>query len=231
MLIVYIRVVADHVTYGALAVASRRHILDALRASPTPLDVRALAETTGLHVNTVRFHLGVLIDSGYAASRGGRPSGPGRPQTLYTATTPSVDEGGYQLLAEVLAEHLDQLGAGELAQRAGLGWVRRANTAGTAGVTSPVAEATGRAVALFTELGFDPLPAEEGAGARIQLRACPFIDVARRHPDVVCGVHRGLLQGTTEISGASVLATELVPFAQPGICVARIFPAVPEERP
>lgn len=216
---------ADDVTYGALAVASRRHLLDVLRASPQPLDVKELAEATELHANTVRFHLNVLINAGYVARRGGRRSGPGRPGTVYTAATPQVDEGGYRLLAEMLAGHLDETGGGEVAQRAGRRWVGRAGSPGTANETSPIERATGRAVALFTELGFDPVPEQAGAGTRVRLRACPFIDVARRHPDIVCGLHRGLLRGATEAVAGDAVAAELYPFAEPGVCTAELSTA------
>jgi predicted ArsR family transcriptional regulator len=84
--------------------------------------------------------------------------------------------------------------------------------------------ATDRAVALFTELGFEPVSVPAETGARIELHACPFLDVARRHPGVVCGVHRGLLDATVEGAADSGLTTTLTPFARPGICIADLIP-------
>jgi predicted ArsR family transcriptional regulator len=46
--------------------------------------------------------------------------------------------------------------------------------------------------------------------------------VAEQHPDVVCAMHLGLLQGVLEQSRAPVTAANLQPFAEPGSCVARL---------
>src|SRR5665648_672914 len=53
---------------------------------------------------------------------------------------------------------------------------------------------------VFAELGFAP----EAADGGLALHACPFLDDARRHPEVVCGVHRGLTVGIARRAGASV---------------------------
>ena len=42
----------------------RRRLLKLLRRSDTPLDVYQLADATGLHITTVRFHLDVLARAG-----------------------------------------------------------------------------------------------------------------------------------------------------------------------
>ena len=42
----------------------RRRLLKLLRRSDTPLDVYQIADTTGLHITTVRFHLDVLAKAG-----------------------------------------------------------------------------------------------------------------------------------------------------------------------
>ncbi|MEV4417809.1 helix-turn-helix domain-containing protein [Catellatospora sp. NPDC049609] len=273
-------------TFGALAVPSRRRVLDALRAAGTPRDAVALGQATGLHPNTVRFHLRVLIEAGYVAESRQSGGGRGRPQAVYACVTPATGEGGYALLAELLASRLDDARGAELARSAGERWLRGpvaatepptespgTALAGESASSAPVAEPAGtapevdsagsartaaaatlpppgsldeaaaRATALFTELGFDPARTPDPGAARIELRACPFLDLARRHPAVVCGVHLGLLRGTlaggaagsadrqaesgvvdevTEGGPAGAFEAELFPFARPGVCVAEI---------
>ena len=75
-------------------------------------------------------------------------------------------------------------------------------------------------MALFTEMGFDPELADESGGQRILLHACPFVGVARAHPEVVCTLRLGLLRGALEHLAAPPLDARLVPFAEPGLCVA-----------
>ncbi|MFC7241994.1 helix-turn-helix transcriptional regulator [Catellatospora aurea] len=219
---------ADDMTYGALAVASRRRVLEVLRQAGTPQDATALAQATGLHPNTVRFHLKVLIDAGYVVQSSVSRGGPGRPQAVYAGVTPAVEAGGYALLAEVLAGQLDEVRGADLAQRAGRRWLRRTGVAGVdsaagpVGATATLDEATARAMALFTELGFDPVRTPQDGAGRIELHACPFLDVARRHPDVVCGVHLGLLRGTVDGLSPQAFDADLHPFVRPGVCAAEI---------
>ncbi|GAA1645033.1 hypothetical protein GCM10009679_57560 [Saccharothrix algeriensis] len=240
-------------TFGALAPASRRRVLDTLRAAGAPQDAVALAQATGLHPNTVRFHLKVLIEAGYVVESRQASGGRGRPQAVYACAAPATRDGGYALLAELLASTLDDAAGAELARAAGERWQHAARPAGVApDAPGTLDEAAARATALFAELGFDPVRGPEPDAARIELRACPFLDVARRHPGVVCGVHLGLLRGLVEggpagaapegdgpggggtvadgrsgglvgaPSAARRFVAELVPFARPGVCVAEI---------
>jgi len=91
----------------------------------------------------------------------------------------------------------------ERAERAGEQWAEGLDVDGL----DPMATLA----AVFTELGFAPVPTVGG----LALRACPFLEDARRHPEVVCGVHRGLAVGIARRAGASV---DLRPF-QGDVCV------------
>ncbi|MGC5022216.1 helix-turn-helix transcriptional regulator [Micromonospora sp. DT47] len=214
----------EDVNYAALAVQSRRRILDTLRAADGPTGVSELVTVTGLHANTVRFHLEVLVEAGFVSSGPGPRRGRGRPPTVYRSVTPPAPSTGYQFLSQVLAAQLDDRGAGELAEQAGRSWLRGdGRSAAAPPGADPVGVATARALALFTELGFEPERAADSATVQIDLHACPFLEVAQRHPDVVCAMHRGLLREVVE-AAAPGLAAELIPFARPGVCVARLTP-------
>jgi predicted ArsR family transcriptional regulator len=71
-------------------------------------------------------------------------------------------------------------------------------------------------------LGFESSAHPTRAGGRIDIRPCPFLDLARSHGEVVCGVHRGLLSGMLGALDPSLALDRLDPFATPDLCVARI---------
>lgn len=71
-----------------------------------------------------------------------------------------------------------------------------------------------RVVDLLAELGFGPDPDPPG----IALRTCPLLDLAREMPEVICQVHRGLVEGAMDHYGAPSDQVDLVPFAEVGAC-------------
>jgi predicted ArsR family transcriptional regulator len=193
--------VGRHRTHGALAVASRVRLLDALRSSERPLDARELAAVCGLHVSTVRFHLEILSEAGLVRSHSESPRTRGRPRLLYVPAsvgdTGAAKQTGYQMLATVLAANWAETPA-ERAQRAErAGWTV-AREQGFTPRSSPgltAEESVAQVSGLFAELGFEPELAREGQDLQIRLHACPFRAVAQEHPEVVCSMHLGLLGG------------------------------------
>jgi predicted ArsR family transcriptional regulator len=222
---VYIRGVSDDVTFGALAVPSRRQLLQALRAAAEPVDAPTLATATGLHPNTVRFHLDLLIKAGFVRESSARQGRRGRPRTVYEPVTAGPQDTGYALLAAVLVDHMDTTGGGsEVARNAGRAWARRLRP--HADDRPGDARATANTVAaLFTELGFQPTVAEDGGDTRITLHACPFWSLAEDHPGIVCAVHLGLLQGLVEQGGPAAIEARLTPFVRPRQCQADLIAA------
>jgi predicted ArsR family transcriptional regulator len=210
-------------THGALALPARVVILEHLRASPQGLEARALASATGQHVTTVRFHLDVLIEAGLVTAGRQESHGRGRPRTLYVAAFEDggAPDGSYQELADLLAAHFDTTPARRRrrAERAGADWA--AQRLGPVSETTPSpasssAEARRRITGMFAEMGFDPEPAP---GGRMLLHDCPFRDIARAHPDVVCAAHQGLLTGLLARLDPSRPAPVLKPFVRPGTCL------------
>ena len=217
-------------THGALAVASRLRLLDALRASDRPLDVRELAAVCGLHVTTVRFHLDVLTDAGLVTSRAGQSGTRGRPRRLYTPASRAVAVGGrtgYELLSGILAAHWagDRDERAQRAEQAGWAWGGQREP-GRAVAAATLTEAAVHVNGVFAELGFDPDLARDGDGLQIRLHACPFRAVAATYPEVVCSVHLGLLRRVLAEVAAPPTAVSLQPFVQPHLCLAQIAPAV-----
>jgi predicted ArsR family transcriptional regulator len=218
-------------THGALASASRVHILDLLRDSDTPLDVAQIATRSALHPNTVRFHLKILLDAALVCCRTDPQGGSGRPRLVYTATTEGLGGqhlDGFQLFADILASHLaasSTIPTG-LAEEAGHAFARRRRRTSQPVAAVSIDEAVHRLVAMFAELGFEPELARQGQEVQIRLHACPFWTIASKYPTVVCSMHLGLLRGTLAELGAPTMATGLRPFVEPHLCVADINPAI-----
>ncbi len=45
------------------------------------------------------------------------------------------------------------------------------------------------------KLGFDPTTLEEPERATVAFAHCPFRDLAEEHPELVCALHCGLVEG------------------------------------
>lgn len=92
--------------HAALAVLSRRRMLETLQAAGEPLDVAHLAAAVGLHVTMARFHLDLLERSDLVSRSAEHAGRPGRPRQLYTAVPSPDAREGHRQLAGVLAAAL-----------------------------------------------------------------------------------------------------------------------------
>ncbi len=205
----------------------RRRLLKLLRRSDTPLDVYQLADTTGLHITTIRFHLDVLAKAGQVTVQKTPRTTPGRPRTVYTARTEEAPPNGYRPLAALLAANLGPTPRTRRrrAEKVGRDWATTLIPTAD-GVATPD-EAAHRIVDLFVEMNFDPEladPAPDTGEREIRLRACPYREVAREHPDVVCAIHLGLLRGALTQLGKPPTTGRLMPFVKPHLCLAYLSP-------
>jgi predicted ArsR family transcriptional regulator len=87
--------------------------------------------------------------------------------------------------------------------------------------------AAAETVTLLDELGFAPEPVGADASPSVEapterrsyrLTRCPLLEAAHEHPDIVCGVHLGLVRGALEVFGDPAAESELEPFSEPGAC-------------
>jgi predicted ArsR family transcriptional regulator len=211
---------------GAQLGESRARVLDLLRAAGGPLGVREVADRAGLHANTARFHLDGLVGAGLATREPQLRETPGRPTMAYRATGGDRPMGQrrYRLLAEMLTSMIagmvpePQAAAAE----AGREWGRYLTEQPPPYQGLAAEQAVAKLASALEEIGFAPEVVAEAEGYQLRLHQCPFREVAERHPDVVCAMHLGLLQGVLEQSRAPVTADDLQPFAEPGSCTARL---------
>lgn len=217
--------------HHALADPSRLALLRLLEGAVSPLDVRSLSEAVGLHPNTVRWHLGVLIDVA-AVIEVREPSGArGRPRHGYRLVPGVLDDhpGGFRLLADVLAEVLSRGGGAESIEEIGRerGSQLVADQAAADGSASQAVAAVVRMLEVF---GFQPRLRREHGGRRIDMHPCPFGETATRYASVVCPLHLGLIRGALDRLDSGARATSLQPFVKPNLCIAHLVGGAKKSR-
>ena len=207
---------------------ARLRILDLIRRSPQGMTVEDLAESVGLHVNTVRFHLDRLLAAGQVTRAAESRDRPGRPRLTFAAAPgPQLygETRDYRLLAEILTGVVADLGAGAAPRAREVGRRWGASMAQKVAGRRPLGEKRAEAelVRVLDEVGFAPERPSAGDPRRVLLRHCPFLEAAEAHPEVVCSVHRGLMDGALAEMGAPLATERLVPFAEPAGCVAQLM--------
>lgn len=213
-------------THAVLASRRRVQLLDALRASPTPMAIAELAVLCQLHVTTVRFHLDALTSAGLVSAEPERHPARGRPRRLYRALPPLEPghaDSGYERLARVLAAHWasSEDDPVDRAEAAGRAWALDDLT-DTPGSPRSIEDAASTLTTLFAEMGFDPELESTPEEIRIRLHACPFESVARQSPNVVCALHLGLMRGVLTRLDAPETDNRLNPWETPQTCVAHL---------
>lgn len=204
--------------HKALADATRYRLYRYLRLSGRPVSVRELATRLSLHPNTLRPHLRRLEEAGLVASEVHRGATVGRPQVLFVALDREGREGrDYRLLGEILASLLTNARQRERAETIAREWGaylvgRSVPRPGARGPSGPNLAVLQEALA---EAGFDPRFRRRSAKTvEISLRDCPFRDLLEEHRELVCAVHKGLLEGMLGASRPSLRMTEFEPLAE-----------------
>jgi predicted ArsR family transcriptional regulator len=192
----------------ALGDNTRYAIYLELARSSRPLATAEIAETLDLHPNTVRPHLERMRDVGLLDVETDPRGTVGRPQHLYSvasdAPTLGLEPATFRVLSRMLVR---------LAASAGLG-TGEAVEAGReqGGLDALEADVPGNGdrrvclnalVARLDALGFDPAVVDDDGEATVAFTHCPFRELAERHPDVVCGLHQGLVEGFVDTVGGA----------------------------
>ena len=205
---------------------SRSRVLEVLQDTGAQLGVNDVAARLSLHPNTVRFHLEALVTSGLVDSEAEERDLPGRPRTLYSANANSASAGrrSYRLLAEILASSMAAQTSHprEVAINAGQEWGRYLGEGPTPFKRVDADEATRRLVSAMEDIGFAPEAVTKGRRRQVLLNRCPFREVAQEHPEVVCSIHLGLMNGLLAELDAPLEVDRLDSFVEPSLCVASL---------
>lgn len=217
---------------------TRHRVLQALAAQGRAVPIAEVVAAVGGHPNTTRGHLEALRAAGLVRRDAAPHVGRGRPPWLHSLT----DVGRSVVRRLRTSQEAAGLGVDSLA----LAFVRylaalpdpsvQAREVGRrwgSSLPRPSAARTrpGRRRALMDLLdrtGFTPVMAREsslsGPTDEIVLRSCPLLESAREHPEVVCQVHRGLVEGVLGrdgdgSDGRADVSVELDPWGRPEGCL------------
>ena len=206
---------------------ARRRVLQAVH-DLSPLGQVSLADVSahlGGHPNTSRQQLDGLVREGFLDSAPIARSTPGRRPLAFSLTRRgqrALEESGgeeYRELVGAFASYLVHQPAPAVeARRVGDLWgAEHVAALGPAAGASPF-EAV---VEVLEILGFEPTPARTDTGEdAVVLRRCPLLDAVSEHPEVVCEIHAGLIDGILKRIGAAG-GVELLPFSDPDGCRLR----------
>jgi predicted ArsR family transcriptional regulator len=211
--------------HKALADDTRFRLYRYLGLSGRSISVRELSRRLSLHPNTIRPHLRRLEEAGLVTREIRKGSGTqavGRPQTLYAAAEVATGQGrDYRLLAEILAglfrERRDILRATGLAREWGQYLI--AKRGAKPGVRLPAGRNLAMLQEAMAEAGFEPrFRREGGRSVEVTLRACPFRELLDEHRELVCSLHRGLVEGMLSSLKPPLALKEFKPLAERGVC-------------
>jgi predicted ArsR family transcriptional regulator len=216
----------------------RRRLYRFVRGRTQPVTREEAAADAGISRKLAAFHLDKLVDIGLLQARYESPPGRrprvGRAPKVYQPSGAevqvSIPERRYDLLAEVLVDALGQADQEGLAERAtrdlarerghDLGdRIRQERRLGRPGAERTIAVA-GEAL---DQLGFETTRSETGT---LTLRNCPFQTVARRAPELVCGINHAFIDGLVRGLGNQTVQVLLAP--RPDGCCVELSPARPD---
>lgn len=193
--------------FKALGDNTRYAIYLELARSPVPLSTAEIAAELDLHPNTVRPHLERMRDVGLLQIEVDNRGNVGRPQHRYSlaADAPSLglEPAAYPILAALLANLAALFGpdpdsVAEIARDHGR---RRAELR-----QRVTPECVAAVEAELAELGFDPASAQDGNVTTIAFTRCPFRPLAEAFPELVCHLHRGMIEGMVDVLGGADVA-------------------------
>ena len=185
----------------ALGDNTRYAIYLELARAPKPLATAEIADTLDLHPNTVRPHLERMRDVGLLEVGTDAQGSVGRPQHLYSLAPDAPSLGFEPPAFPTLARMLLRLAAAADLPAADAVEAGRDQGAGAAGRPDRAGTCQEALTAELAELGFDPESVADDAGLRVAFTRCPFRELAESNPELVCSLHRGLVEGFVDARG------------------------------
>ena len=182
-----------------------------LARSVRPLATAEIAETLDLHPNTVRPHLERMRDLGLVEVTSAATGSVGRPQHRYAlaADAPSLglEPPAFPTVTRML---LQAAAAAGIDPEELIDAGRAQGESDFARAAAEISDAGGADIvdALEAELaafGFDPARADEGTAVTIAFTHCPFRELAEAHPDLVCSMHQGMVEGFVTCGGGATV--------------------------
>lgn len=203
----------------ALGDNTRYAIYLELARARSPRSTAEIADSLGLHPNTVRPHLERMRDAGLLEVAVDAKGSVGRPQHRYSVSSEAPSLGleppAFPILSRMLARlaavgdvapaDVAEAGA-EQGRLLALAAVERSIIGVIPNPDQPPPPCEKALTATLGDLGFDPASVTDGRTTTIAFTHCPYADLAQAHPEVICNLHRGIIEGFVEqIGGAGVV--------------------------
>ena len=185
----------------ALGDNTRYAIYLELARAPSPLATAQIAESLGLHPNTVRPHLDRMREVGLLDVVTDAQGTVGRPQHRYSLAADAPSLGFEPPAFPALARMLLRLATAAELSAADAALAGREQGAAAAERRAGVGTCAEALSGELAALGFDPESVTDDHGATIAFTRCPFRELAESNPDLVCGLHRGLIEGFADRRG------------------------------
>ncbi len=186
----------------------RRRLYEYVASCGGPVGRDDAAAAVGISRTLAAYHLDKLAEAGiltvsYARPEGRSGPGAGRPAKQYSRTQQellvSVPPRHYELLAKLLADAIATDASGTVRSTVAA-VARQAGQASASGSISLLDALRG--------CGYEPV---ETAGGDIELRNCPFHQLAQQYTELVCGVNLELIQGILKAVGERPQRAVLAP--------------------
>lgn len=168
-----------------------------LARSVRPLATAEIAEILDLHANTVRPHLERMRDLGLVEVTTVATGSVGRPQHRYALAAdapslglepPAFPTVTRMLLRAAAAAGVDPDELLEAGREQGREDFARTRAGGPVDLVDALEDE-------LEAFGFDPARADDGEAVTIAFTHCPFRELAEAHPDLVCSMHQGMVEG------------------------------------
>lgn len=189
----------------ALGDNTRYAIYLELARSPRPLSTSEVASTLDLHLNTVRPHLERMREVGLLVARPDTSGGVGRPQKLYELASDAPSLGLEPPVYPMLSTMLLQVAVANDADDETVLDAGRDTGRALAHRRDHRSDCRAATVSMLEDLGFDPASVVEDGATSVAFGHCPFADLARAQPQVVCALHRGMMEGFADELGGGVV--------------------------
>jgi predicted ArsR family transcriptional regulator len=177
----------------ALGDPTRYRIFRYVAGSAAPVGLAELTDHLRLHRNGIRQHVGKLCEAGLLVEEQAPATGPGRPRLQYRVAPSAAGKWGVPGPYAELALLLLRLQRGDQSPREEGAAVGRQAAAGHSPATVlEVLEAE------MSRWGFEPRIDHRGSTVDVIAESCPFPAAASAAPEVVCEIHRGLVEGVLE---------------------------------
>jgi predicted ArsR family transcriptional regulator len=199
---------------------------------PHPVTIAELAGRMGLHQNSVREAMAVLVDTGLVTRQRQPAPGRGRPSWAYQSVAPTQVAALSREFADMSAAVAEHLTASDpdpaaAAHDIGARWGRRmvdvlVTPDGNAGrdPAGRIDVHAGKVRLFLSSLGYQPLADDDPA--RIRLYQCPLRAEGQAPNPLVCQMHRGMLDEVLATLSDGRVGAVLTPLAGPSYCTVAL---------